>query len=100
MLSYNTFLKTGIQHLYAGLFFSEKVLGMLVQLMLEISGCLYTRKKLYKMLGIIDMKLVALDASFTYFDKLMIVSNSSFCNIFCDPCSYGNGFFLHPQNIG
>ena len=41
MLSSNTFLETRIQLLYDGVFKFEKVLGMHVQRMLEMSRCLY-----------------------------------------------------------
>ena len=42
MLQCYTFLKTRIQRLHGGVFIVEKVLGVLVQRMLEMSRCLYT----------------------------------------------------------
>ena len=41
MLLCSTFLETRIQPLHDGVFIVEKVLGVLVQRMLEMSRCLY-----------------------------------------------------------
>ena len=88
MLSCNTLLETRIQPLHDGVFIVEKVLGVLVQRMLEMSKCLYTcgnfkqnvEKKIYRTLVILFTIII-----YQFSD---LVPTSLFADILYGHCSH------------